>query len=278
MKTRLLHQSLLAVWLAFSAMSASHVQAQAVHSEGEYLYGPETSEALACKLAELTAKQNALARHVGEDLSIDQSYACSESGADFAEMKSLCTLDKFLWSQIRGEITSYRVLDQKVSKILGARKCTVTIEAQLQRLPVSGARFDFSVHLNAQTLRIGEPVRMRIQPAGQGYLTVYNWLTSEGDSGQLSKVFPNSHQPESLLNAQLMIPNEDYDIVVGEAERSKHAGKRPPAVFEHLVFVMTGHDMPWPAQLSYDDFSKKVSEIDPATVRIKKKTLSIVVN
>jgi Domain of unknown function (DUF4384) len=250
-----------------------------IEATGEYKYGPDTSDAQACRLAILAAKNNALLKKVGEDVSIDQSYACTENSDQGVKMpgQGLCTLNKYLWSQISGEIQSFEVMGTVISSEVGARTCRAKIAATIQAKDASDPQLDFGVTVNANTLRVGEKLKISVSTAQSANLNVFSWTPSATDDGVVEKIFPNQYQTKSFLNAQLTIPNQDYDIVVGS--NSKAEGRNQDSVqLEHLIFVMSKDDLQWPQKMSYDDFSKKVFSTNSKDIRIRKKTLSVVPN
>lgn len=57
---------------AFLLASMSQIHAEAVSGRGEYLYGPETSEVDACRLAEERAKMDALSKVFVEGFSMEE--------------------------------------------------------------------------------------------------------------------------------------------------------------------------------------------------------------
>lgn len=253
--------------------------ANLVEATGDYMYGPETSDAQACRLAVLAARNNALLKKVGEDVSIDQSYACTESvsQAVIAPQKGLCTLNKYLWSQMGGEIQSFKVLDTSISTSMGARTCRAKISAEINKKVSADPAFDFAVTVNANTFRVGEKLKVFVSADQEANLTIFSWIPNASNDGVVEQIFPNQYQTKSLLNAQLTIPNQDYDIVVGSDSAGVRKGQASVQL-EHLIFVMSKNELLWPKKMSYDDFSKKVFETDPHQIRIRKKTLSVVAN
>lgn len=250
-----------------------------VEATGEYKYGPETSDAQACRLAILAAKNNAILKKVGEDVSIDQSYACSEASDQAATMprQGLCTLNKYLWSQMSGEIQSFEVKGTEIFSEVGSRTCRAKISANIQAKEAPDPQLDFGATVNANTLRVGEKLKISVSAGQAAHLNVFSWTPSVFDDGVVEKIFPNQYQTKSFLNAQLTIPNQDYDIVVGS--NSKAEGRNQDSVqLEHLIFVMSKDDLQWPQKMSYDDFSKKVFLTNSKDIRIRKKTLSVVPN
>ena len=263
------------LWLGLCLALPS--SAQTVQAVGQYHYGPDTSETTACRLAVLAAKQNALAKTVGESIDISKSYACNEAALDHPSANAICTLNQYLWSQIHGEIASLQVLKTETSATLGAKTCSATISAHIVRQSGEPPAFDFTPSLSAHTLRAGENISVTITPMRNGFLNVYSWVPDDADGGVLSKIFPNQFQPSARLNARLTIPNHDYDIVVGMSP-AKTQHQMEASSLEHIVFVMSDQDLEWPQHMNYHDFSKKVFEVGSQHLRIKKQTISIVQN
>lgn len=246
---------------------------------GEYRYGPEISDAQACRLAVLVAKNNALQQEVGEDLSIDQSYACAEKSHDTGAsiQQEICTLNKYLWSQIRGEIQSMKVLKTKITTNGGSKSCHADISVQVVQHPSVDSAFDFAVAINGTTFRLGETLTIAVTSDQVGQFSVFSWIPGEGNDGEVLKIFPNPYQPSGVLNTQLTIPNQDYSIAVA-APSSKANTSQVLVSLEHLIFLMSKSELRWPEKMSYDEFSKRIFQVNPKEVRIRKKTLSIVLN
>ena len=273
-KRALLIHAFLAVWI-YPLNSWSYQ----IEASGEYMYGPETSDAQACRLAVLAAKNNALLKKVGEDISIDQSYVCTEAtGQSVATPdQGLCTLNKYLWSQMSGEIQSFKVLETVISNAMGSRTCRAKISAQIQARDVADPDLDFAVTVNANTLRVGEKLKISVSATQAANLNVYSWIPTAVEDGYVEKIFPNQYQKPSFLNAPLTIPSQDYDIVVGWHSKADH--KNQESVWlEHLIFVMSKDELQWPEKMSYDDFSRKVFSTNSKKIRIRKKTLNVVSN
>lgn len=272
-------RSLLLMMALLWGVSGVSWSAAPLEVTGEYRYGPEISDAQACRLAVLVAKNNALQQEVGEDLSIDQSYACAEKRHDTGASISqeICALNKYLWSQIRGEIQSMKVLKTRITTNDGSKSCHADISVQIMQHPSVDSAFDFAVAMNGATFRLGETLKITVTSDQVGHLSVFGWTPDVGGDGEVLKIFPNPYQPSGVLNTQLTIPNQDYDIAVA-APPSKAKTGQVLVSLEHLIFVMSRSELRWPEQMSYDEFSKRIFQVNPKEVRIRKKTLSIVVN
>jgi hypothetical protein len=108
-----------------ASISAAHAEAMSVR--GEYLYGPETSEADACRLAMERAKANALSKVFGERISVEEQMSCREVKGGKPDYG--CELNRVSWSSIEGDIRSVTDYRKVTESRLGERACIVTLTA-----------------------------------------------------------------------------------------------------------------------------------------------------
>lgn len=252
--------------------------AQTTVTQGEYFFGPDKSENTACHLAELQAKQNALLKVNGQSLSLDESYVCSEKVFQ-QDGNSICALNKFLWSQIFGTIKSGKVLDQRVESLSGAKRCIVQLEV-LMASPTQppAPNFDVTASLSHSEVRVGEKIRIDVNPLSPGFLAVFNWIPSVSEGGHLHKIFPNAFQSEPFLSEPISLPSKDYELMVISLDQDQQRDTpviTKSAHIEHFVFLLSRELYAWPATISYEQFSEKLSEIKPSDVRVRKKSLIV---
>jgi hypothetical protein len=95
------------------AIFANISNAKQVVAKGEYLFGPQISEAEACEVAEIRAKENALKQTYGEQFSADSNLICDDSNKD---VKNACRIERHLLSTIDGEIDQIIEIDQRIEK------------------------------------------------------------------------------------------------------------------------------------------------------------------
>ncbi len=91
---------------------------------GEFRYGPDMSENVACQLAEDRAKEHAIKKFVGERIEATVSERCEESGCDF---------ERNTYEEVNGYIKSVISRDQKVIKQPGYSSCIVSLVADVER-------------------------------------------------------------------------------------------------------------------------------------------------
>lgn len=89
---------------------------------GEYFYGPDTSENMACTFAEEKAKENALQRYVGEIVESNLREVCVGENCEFL---------KETYNTVVGHIK--RIKEKHVEKTVeeGRKVCTVIINADV---------------------------------------------------------------------------------------------------------------------------------------------------
>jgi len=108
--------------ISFLIPSISFASVQGI---GEYFYGPETSENMACSFAEEKAKENALQKYVGEIIESNLKEICTGENCDFFRETH---------NTIVGKITNIK--NKRVEKTIedGAKLCTVIIDAKIEIL------------------------------------------------------------------------------------------------------------------------------------------------
>lgn len=115
----------LLILAAFFLAPTSHVHAETVSARGEYLYGPETSEADACRLAEERAKVAALSKVFVEGFSMEEQMSCREISGGKSDYK--CALNRVTWSSIEGAIRAVTVNQKLIEPRIGSMACIVTL-------------------------------------------------------------------------------------------------------------------------------------------------------
>ena len=105
------------------SLFASTVFAEPVVGVGEYNYGPNTSETLACTIAEEKAKEAAILKKVGEIVEIIEYQTCDGP---------LCDQRRDFVNNITGLIKSIISTEIETIKREGMTSCIVTITAEVE--------------------------------------------------------------------------------------------------------------------------------------------------
>ena len=91
---------------------------------GEFRYGPDMPENVACQLAEDRAKEEAIKRFSGEKFESATMERCEEAGCDF---------EKNTYEEVNGFIKSIISRKQQNIKQLGYSSCVVSIVAEIEK-------------------------------------------------------------------------------------------------------------------------------------------------
>ena len=137
-------------------------EAKLVLGTGEYRYGPDTAQNIACQAAEDRAKENAIAKFVGEEIEVMQYQSCQNEA---------CEMQKDTYNEIRGTIKTILSSQKEVSENRGYMSCTVTVKADVVQV-INGINItlkeDF-FHLKDKDL-----VKFKGSINRSGYLSVFN--------------------------------------------------------------------------------------------------------
>lgn len=171
-------------------------------SQAEVLYGPQTSQAEACRQAEERAKVQIVEKAFGQHISADNDMVCSGS-----EDEKSCSMRKFTWEFAEGSIKS--VKDVKVQA--SANSCRVTVEAEVQREErFNDPNFDVRVNLNRRAYQPTDEVKIGIEPNNSMHITVFHWKPNDE---KMHKIFPNKFDSNNKFSTKFDIPTNDrYQI------------------------------------------------------------------
>jgi len=100
-------------------------QATVIEGTGEYRFGPETAENVACSIAEQRAKENVIANFMGEVIEHSTNEICKDTH---------CTTYRSMFSETTGQIK--KLIDRKsiVAPDNRASICIVDLKAEVIRL------------------------------------------------------------------------------------------------------------------------------------------------
>ena len=118
----------LAMSIATSAFALDYPMAKSdnsIEGQGTYHFGPETSENLACSLAEERAKEAAILKKVGEIVELMEIQTCRNED---------CETSREFANTLTGAIR--KIISRKIEKIIeqGQSSCIVTIQAEVDEV------------------------------------------------------------------------------------------------------------------------------------------------
>lgn len=212
---------------------------------GEFSFGPDISENVACKKAEDKAKINAVTNILGEDVIAHASRQCKEDG---------CISDFDVWTLTDAHLKESKISERKIIEKQGTRICKVTLDAK-----VSSDRPYSDLHIESKfSYKDGEQMNFKITSTQEGKLFIYH---VEGTKATM--VFPNEYQSNLLLK-EISIPNSKYSMT---AQATKFD--------ESLVFVLTRNDEKFLPKYEFSELNNKLLSISVKDRKIVRRNLVI---
>ena len=129
---------------------------------GEFRYGPDMPENVACQLAEDRAKEHAIKRYIGETIESTQSERCTNVTCDF---------ERNTYEEVNGYVKSVLKQEQQSIKQPGFTTCIVSLVADVEkqinpiRLYLNRSMFDY---------RENEEIKFKGVVNKVGALAIYN--------------------------------------------------------------------------------------------------------
>ena len=201
---------LLPITLAFMLSNAFAVQ-----GVGEYFYGPDTSENIACQVAEDFARTDAIRNFLGEDFESSTNEQCFNTECFLAQETS---------SSIIGTIKKVNKKEVTKSTADGKMICTVTLDADVEKLENN---IYFNVWTQQPTFRHGDEVNFYAMTNKAGFITVFNYYDKKFNKILTKKVTDFKDEFPILGKNQVMVAQVPKDKKVSN---------------ERLVFIFTELD------------------------------------
>lgn len=223
-------------------------------SQAEVVYGPQTSQAEACRQAEERAKVQIVEKAFGQHISADNDMYCSGS-----EDEKSCSMRKFTWEFTEGSIKSVR--DTKVQAT--ANSCKVTVEADVQKEErFDDPNFDVRVKLNRQVYQQHDEVKIGVEPNNDMHVTIFHWKPTDE---KMHKIFPNKFDPSNKFSTKFDVPtNERYQIRFKTNNKTSN---------EYVVVVATKAPTNFLSSYSLNEFASTMRNIKEK--RVVKKPVMI---
>jgi len=242
-----------------------------VRVTGTHRFGPDTSEADACRFAVADAKRLAIEQVGGESIRADRLLVCkSPDEAGALSPGSPCRLSQTLWSELSGLLLEANVIQTAVKPYLGGRACTVEMAAVVA-LPNGqpDPSFDLTVALERPIYRVGEALRLTVTPTHRGYLTLFNWAPIEDQTAPLTRVLPADTATPLSVSGAGVFPSEGTRLEVGGFPIDPRESRWvPPSTWaEYLIVVYSRDPIEWPATLTLSEFGRKLHEIPRRDIR-----------
>jgi hypothetical protein len=229
MVTRTISKTTVAIALAISANFAH----SKTIGEGEYRFGPETAENVACKIAEERAKQDAIENFVGELIEHSTNEICKDER---------CSTLRSFHSETSGEIKKIHRLETLVHPEQKHSVCVVHIVADVEKVTNS-------IQLTIQSqkeFKHGDRFKISGATNRVGSLGIFNVVDDKHTLVWQGKVF--------APNKEFSLPTNDQKI-----EARLPSGKSQSK--ELLVYVFTEENLTFRPFYSRIEFTQMVKDL-----------------
>ena len=250
--------------------------AEISRAKAEYLYGPETAEAEACKLAIGKAKTKALANVLGESVSAEELLSCRGSTGKISDYG--CDLNQVTWSQIDGDIKKTLSESAIPEKREGASACIAEVEIDVL-IPKDkpDPNFQLRADFKQTVFRVGDDFNLDIELSQSGYFAVFNWLPH--DSNSVFRIIPAIEDPSQsnvfLSPEKTKSLKATFSMTASWAD--SYTGKRK-FYDEYLLVVATKRPYKWLSKYSLDEFKSLLQLIPITDKRLVKKAYQLTKN
>jgi len=169
-------------------ITSMFVNAKQTTGVGEYRYGPDTSQDVACQIAEERARENAVTKVVGESFEFFTSEHCKNEK---------CESQKETFREVNGYIQSILSNEKQITKEEGYTNCMSIIKAnvELYNEDIALKLYTPHFHLNEEDSLIIRGIVNK-----PGFITIYNLY-----NGSYTKIYS-----EKIINA-----NKEFAIPSG---------------------------------------------------------------
>lgn len=212
---------------------SSLAHAERVSGTGEYSFGPDTAENVACRLAEEKAKQNAIANFVGEMIEAAQNENCKDEK---------CTVLSTLYTEVSGEIKTVYKRDKQVYPNRDRQVCEVDVDVEVEKI-TNTIKFHVA---GKNQLKVGERFTFQAVSGITGTVGVFNLVDKEYQMVYTDKVLE--------INKQIQIPSTRYKMQAELPLGKNHSN-------ELLVFLITDKNLTFKSRYSTMEFEALVKDI-----------------
>lgn len=214
-------------------LCANIAHAEIVKGTGEYSFGPDTAENIACRLAEEKAKQNAIANFVGEMIEAAQNENCKDEK---------CTMLSTLYTEVSGEIKTVYKRDKQVYPNRDRQVCEVDVDVEVEKI-TNTIKFHVA---GKNQLKVGERFTFQAVSGITGTVGVFNLVDKEYQMVYTDKVLE--------INKQIQIPSTRYKMQAELPLGKNHSN-------ELLVFLITDKNLTFKSRYSTMEFEALVKDI-----------------
>ena len=226
---------------------SSLAHAERVSGTGEYSFGPDTAENVACRLAEEKAKQNAIANFVGELIESAQNENCKDEK---------CTMLSTLYTEVSGEIKTIYKKDKQVYPNKDRQVCEVDVDVDVRKI-VSSIKFRVE---GKNQFKVGDRFVFQAVSGLTGTIGVFNLVDKQYQLVYTDKVLE--------INKQIQIPSTKYKMQAELPNGKSHSN-------ELLVFLFTDKNLTFKSRYSTIEFDSLIKDIPFSSRKIVNHHVSI---
>lgn len=218
--------------------------------EGQYYYGPDVSENVACAKAEGLAKADAIRKVVGEHVFINEFTQCAE-----VKGEAKCRYDNNILSVADTYIRKSRITSRHVSQQYGKNVCTVEVDV---KVTTDKPKIDANVN-GRFFFKEGESMEFALKTNNPSKVYVFH---VEGNKATM--MWPTFVGTNNNVANELVVPTPGYKFIA-------RAGK----LDESIVFVFTTEDPKFMRNYDLEDLNSKLLSIPITDRRIVRRNLVI---
>jgi hypothetical protein len=221
--------------------------ANAVTGIGEYRFGPNIAENLACEIAEDNARQDALIRYNGQFVEAVIEENCINEN---------CKMNRQTYNQIEGYIKTISKTTKQVRLEQGYKVCVVTVNADIAKLNnnikfmVDGG-FDY---------KDGDEIRFKALVNVPGVVHLYNY-----HGGKYVRIL---QRKVATQNKEFMLPSEAYrmkaQVPYGQVQSK-----------ELLLFLFVNQDVLMKDSYTDIEFKSAINQIPASNRRVITRYINI---
>lgn len=217
---------------------------------GQWHYGPDTSENVACARAEQLAKADAVRSVIGEAIFIDEFSNCAEVRGE-----AKCRYENSIFSVTDSYIRKSRILERSVGTAHGKNVCTVEVDVR-----VTNDKPKVDANVNGRFFyKEGESMSWDLKSSDPTKVYIYH---IEGNKATM--MWPTFVGTNNAVANELTVPTPGYKF-------KARAGK----LSESLVFVFTNEKVNLMRNYELEDLNSKLLSIPISDRRIVRRNLVI---
>ena len=230
----------------YTALTLFSLNVGAVTGVGEYRFGPDTTENLACEVAEDRAKQDALIKFNGQlvEAVIEENCQSEE-----------CRYNQQTFNKVEGYIKKAAAKRQVVTE-QGYKVCVVTVDADVDSI---NNNIKFSID-GSFDYKDGEVIQFRGLSSNSGVVYVYNYY--KGKYTKVSKV------KVATQDREYVVPSESYRMkaLLPDGEMQSK---------ELLMFLFVNQDVSLKDSYTEMEFKSAINQIPASNRRVITRYINI---